>query len=99
MQRSVKQRERGALAGTRQRRALSQLPPSLDIVRRQRAERARHLGERQLGEVVRFERVDPAVELFVGRIQMIRRGRSAAPGDGPTGRRGKTTWEDAFRGG
>ena len=45
VKRSVEQRERRALAGAGQGRAIGQLLPALDVGGRQRAQRARHFPE------------------------------------------------------
>ena len=65
MQRTVEKSERRALAGARERRAFGELGTPLDIGRRQRAQRARQLGERELREMSRAELVDPAAERVV----------------------------------
>jgi hypothetical protein len=59
---SVKHRERRAFSRPRQRRTLCQLRPALDVRRRERSQRTRHLGERQIREVARFERGHPLVK-------------------------------------
>ena len=65
MERAVEQRERGALAGAGERGAVGELLPPLDVGRRQRAERARHLREPKVREVPRLKRRDPMVEAVV----------------------------------
>ena len=65
MQRTIEKRKRRALAGARERRAVGQSGAPLDISGRQRAQRARHLGERELREMPRVELVDPATERVV----------------------------------
>ena len=65
MQRTVEQGERRPLAGTRERGPVDELGTALDIGRRQGAQRARHLGERELREMSRAELVDPATERVV----------------------------------
>ena len=65
MERAVEQRERGALAGARERRTVGEPGTPLDVGGRQGAQRARHLGERELREMSRVELVDPATERVV----------------------------------
>ena len=65
MERTVEQREGGAFSGARQRGALGELAASLDVGGRQGAQRARHFGKGQLGEMPRFERGHPAGESVV----------------------------------
>ena len=65
MQRTIEQRKRRALAGARERRPFGKSGTALDVGGRQRAQRARHLGERELREMPRVELVDPATERVV----------------------------------
>src|SRR5204863_12415 len=51
VQRTVEERERRAFAGAGERRAVAKAPAPLNVSRRQRAQGARHLGKRQVGEV------------------------------------------------
>ena len=53
-----------ALARARQRGATRQLLPALDIGERQRAQSARHLGKRQIGQMTRLERGNPAIKFL-----------------------------------
>ena len=74
VERTVEQREGRALAGARERRAFRELLPPLDVGGRQRAQRARHFGKRQLREMLRFERGDPAGESIVGWVHVCEAG-------------------------
>ena len=63
VERAVKEREGGALAGARERRALPQLVPAFDVGGRQRPQRSGDFGEGEIGLVPRRERLDPGVEV------------------------------------
>ncbi len=65
MQRTVKERKGRALAGARKRRAFGECGAPLDVSGRQGAQRARHLGERELREMSRVELLDPTTERLV----------------------------------
>ena len=69
MQRAVEERERRPLARASQRRAFGQPPAPFDVGRGERAQRARHFRERQIGEMSRLERLDPPMEMFVGQSE------------------------------
>jgi len=62
MQRRIDQRKRGTFAGTIERAAPGDCVTTLDVCGRQRAERARHLGNAQIGEMPRFQSSDPVGE-------------------------------------
>ena len=62
MERTVEQRECGALAAAVERGAFGELPASFNVGRRQRSKRARHLGKSEIGEMPRLESRDPIVE-------------------------------------
>ena len=71
---SVEEREGGALARAFERRAARQLLAPLDVAGRQRPQRARELGPREIGEMPRLERGEPGVNvvhLFQLRIIVI----------------------------
>ena len=65
MQRRVDQGKRGTFAGTIERAAATDDMPTLDVCRRQRTKRARHLGDAKIGQMPRFERSDPVGEHVV----------------------------------
>src|SRR5436309_628273 len=67
MQRPVEQRECRALAGARERSALTELLTPFDVCGRQRAERAGHFSKGKVGEVALLERLQPAMKTIVGR--------------------------------
>ena len=62
MERPVEQSEGRALAPARQGSPFTQMPAAPDIRRRQGTQSARDLGERELLEMPRLERIDPAGE-------------------------------------
>ena len=72
VQRRIEQREGGAFARAVERAAANGLPAearrakagvtTLDVRRRQRAQRTRHLGQPEIREVALFELRDPLVE-------------------------------------
>jgi hypothetical protein len=62
MQRRVEQREGGAFAGGGESAAFRELVAALDVGRRERAQRARRLAERQVRKMPRLERRDPIGE-------------------------------------
>ena len=64
MERSVEECECRALAGAAERAAIGERVPPLDVRRRQCAERSRNLRERDIGEMPRLERGEPAIESF-----------------------------------
>ena len=64
VQRRIEEGERGTLAGTVQRGARGDLVSPLDIGRRQRAQRARHLGHAEIRQVTLFERDEPVGEAW-----------------------------------
>ena len=55
----IEQGERRTFPSARERGSLDQLLAAFNVRGRQRAQRARHLGKRQIAEVFRFERGEP----------------------------------------
>jgi hypothetical protein len=66
VKRAVEEREGGALAGPGEGGAGGEPVTALDLVRGQRAKRARDFREGEVGEVPRLERAKPSVKSFVG---------------------------------
>ena len=76
---AIEQRERGAFPPAGERGSLDQLLPAFDVRGRQRAQRARHLGKRQIAEMFRFERGEPRDETIAWRGQMDKAGPTTPP--------------------
>lgn len=79
VERPIEQRERGAFASAGERRSLDKFFPALDVGGRQRAQRARHFGKRQIAEMLRFERGEPGGETIGWGGQMGQAGPAAPP--------------------